>query len=94
MAMKGMTHPAVLKDAVVGILQQVSRDYYMTCGIIASWTLPNDVNAVTSGMFNGMNQSPIRNDEYIVLMVVEGLIRRKRRQIYLTLFLTILLGIN
>ena len=71
-AMKSTQHPDVLRGAVVGAPQQVSRDYYMSWGIIASWTLPNDVNAVTSGMFNAMLQSPMRDDEYIVPMVVGG----------------------
>jgi hypothetical protein len=71
-AMKGTQHQDVLRGAVAGTPLQVSRDYYMSWGIIASWTLPNDVNSVTSGMFNGMLPSPMRDDEYIVPMVVGG----------------------
>jgi hypothetical protein len=64
--------PRVLKGTSVGEPWAVARDYFDTEATVASWTLPDDLHTVATGMFAAMTLTPLRDDHFIVPMVKDG----------------------
>jgi hypothetical protein len=64
--------PQVLEGTHVGEPWAVARDYGDTESTVASWTLPDDLHAVTTGMLAAMAPTPQRDDHFIVPMVKDG----------------------
>ena len=65
-------HPDAVRGARAGAPVPVSKDYFMTSRLLASWTLDARDDDAWSNMFDAMRPSEMSTDSFIVAVMKDG----------------------